>query len=105
MKSKKACCEICKKEFPLEELFPISLIRPSLLKTINVENGSNGYICYPDMRELRSNLIEKVLEEHRGELSNLDQEVVESLEKHELVTQDINEIFEDEMTFGERASG
>ena len=104
---KKACCEICKKEYEMDGLFPLALIRSSLYETIKKDHpecNSEGYICYQDLKEIRSHHVEKLLEEHRGALSDLDKEVMESLKKHAIVARNINKQFQKKMTFSERIS-
>ena len=44
------------------------------------------------------------MEDEIGELTALDQEVVESLERHEILASDISKQFERKLTFGERLS-
>jgi uncharacterized membrane protein len=48
--------------------------------------------------------VKEVLEDEIGELSALDQEVIESLEQHEILSSDIIKQFERKLTFGERLS-
>ena len=48
--------------------------------------------------------MKEVLEDEIGELSALDQEVVESLREHEILSSDIAKQFEKKLTFGERLS-
>ena len=48
--------------------------------------------------------MKEVLEDEIGELSALDQEVVESLQAHEILSSDIAKQFEKKLTFGERLS-
>jgi uncharacterized membrane protein len=45
-----------------------------------------------------------VLEDELGELSALDNEVIESLQQHEILASNIAEQFETKLTFGERLS-
>jgi uncharacterized membrane protein len=83
------------------------LIRPSLLEFIkkklpDVDN--NGFICFRDLGEFRKDYVKEVLEDEIGELSALDQEVVESLEQHEILSADIGKQFERKLTFGEQLS-
>jgi uncharacterized membrane protein len=83
------------------------LIRPSLLEFIKKklpEVDSKGFICFQDLGEFRKDYVKDVLEEEIGELSALDQEVVESLEQHELLSADIGKQFERKLTFGEQLS-
>jgi len=79
------------------------LIRPSLLeftkrKVPDLDN--KAFICFEDLGEFRKDYVKEVLEDEIGELSALDQEVIESLEQHEILSSDIEKQF----TFGERLS-
>jgi len=83
------------------------LIRPSLLEFIKKklpDLDSKGFICFDDLGEFRKDYIKEVLEDEIGELSALDQEVIESLEQHEILSSDISKQFERKLTFGERLS-
>jgi uncharacterized membrane protein len=83
------------------------LIRPSLLEFIkkklpDVDN--KDFVCFQDLGEFRKDYVKEVLEDEIGELSALDQEVVESLEQHEILSADLSKQFEKKLTFGERLS-
>jgi uncharacterized membrane protein len=83
------------------------LIRPSLLEFIKKklpDLDSKGFICLADLGEFRKDYIKEVLEDEIGELSALDQEVIESLEQHEILSSDLSKQFERKLTFGERLS-
>lgn len=83
------------------------LIRPSLLEFIKKETPgleSKGFICFDDLGEFRKDYVKDVLQEEIGELSALDQEVIESLQQHEILSSDISKQFEKKLTFGERLS-
>lgn len=99
-------CLICKKEYSEKFLFPTALMRPSLSDYIKKANGcaEDGYICPFDLRRMRSDHIESLLEEERGQLSKLDQEVLESFEQHDILTEDLSKKFERDSTFGERCA-
>src|SRR3954471_693684 len=100
-------CQICKKtKSPNSGMIP-ELIRPSLLEFIKrqlPDLDSKAFICFEDLGEFRKDYVKEVLEDEIGELSALDQEVVESLEQHEILSSDIEKQFEKELTFGERLS-
>ena len=55
-------------------------------------------------RRLPQGYVKDVLEEEIGELSALDEEVIESLHQHEILSSDIEKQFEKKLTFGERLS-
>jgi uncharacterized membrane protein len=100
-------CQICKKhKSPLGGMLA-ELIRPSLLEFIKKETpalDSKGFICFDDLGEFRKDYVKDVLQKEIGELSALDQEVIESLQQHEILSSDISKQFEKKLTFGERLS-
>jgi uncharacterized membrane protein len=100
-------CQVCKKPKPPHSGMIAELIRPSLLEFIKKklpDLDSKGFICFDDLGEFRKDYIKEVLEDEIGELSALDQEVIESLEQHEILSSDISKQFERKLTFGERLS-
>jgi uncharacterized membrane protein len=100
-------CQICKKSKSPHSGMIAELIRPSLLEFIKKQVpdlDATGFICFDDLGEFRKDYIKEVLEDEIGELSVLDQEVIESLEQHEILSSDISKQFERKLTFGERLS-
>jgi len=100
-------CQVCKKPKPPNSGMIAELIRPSLLEFIKKklpDLDSKAFICLDDLGEFRKDYIKEVLEDEIGELSALDQEVIESLEQHEILSSDIEKQFEKKLTFGERLS-
>ena len=100
-------CHVCKKPKPPNSGMIAELIRPSLLEFIKKklpDLESKAFICLADLGEFRKDYIKEVLEDEIGELSALDQEVIESLEQHEILSSDISKQFERKLTFGERLS-
>ena len=100
-------CQDCKKPKSPNSGMIAELIRPSLLEFIKKklpDLDSSGFICLDDLGEFRKDYIKEVLEDEIGELSVLDQEVIESLEQHEILSSDIEKQFERKLTFGERLS-
>jgi len=83
------------------------LIRPSLLEFIKKQVpdlDSKAFICFEDLGNFRKDYVKEVLEDEIGELSALDNEVIQSLEQHEILSADISKQFEKKLTFGERLS-
>src|SRR5438477_8591150 len=100
-------CQICKKAKPPNSGMIAELIRPSLLEFIKKklpDLDSKAFICLDDLGNFRKDYIKEVLEDEIGELSALDQEVIESLQQHEILSSDIIKQFEKKLTFGERLS-
>ena len=100
-------CQVCKKPKSPHSGMIAELIRPSLLEFIKKrvpDWDDKGFICLDDLGEFRKDYVKEVLEDEIGELSTLDQEVIESLEQHEILSSDIEKQFEKKLTFGERLS-
>jgi len=100
-------CEVCKKTKPPNSGMIAELIRPSLFEFIKKklpDLDSKGFICLDDLGEFRKDYIKEVLQDEIGELSVLDNEVIESLHQHEILASNIEEQFERKLTFGERLS-
>jgi uncharacterized membrane protein len=100
-------CQICKKTKSFHSGMVAELMRPSLLEFIKKRIpglDSKGFVCLNDLGEFRKEYVKEVLEEEIGELSALDQEVIESLQQHEILSNDLSKQFEKKLTFGERLS-
>ena len=98
-------CQICKQEFSYNKLFPINMIRNSLLETIRNDHpdiDTNGFICYPDLREIRTEYIEKLIKKDKGALTSFEKEVLDSLSSQDILAENVNKKFEKKLTFGQR---
>ena len=104
---KKKCdrCQICGKEFSLKKLFPGTLVRNGVVDLIvqkHPEWDGSKFICFDDLDNFRALYIEKIIKEDQGALSKLDDEVVESVKEHDLITEDINKKINADLSFGEK---
>lgn len=100
-------CQVCKQPKPSQEGVVVELIRPSLVEFMKkrVPDWDNeGFICFEDLGRFRKDYVREVLQDEVGELTALDHEVIESLREHEIVSSNISEEFQKELTFGERLS-
>lgn len=100
-------CQICNQRKTLKEVLPAEMVRDSVVATIKKKFpkwSSKGYICYADLNRFRIEHVQDVLETERGELSHLDEQVVKSLKKHDVMTRNVNEEFEKNLTLGQKLS-
>jgi len=100
-------CVICGRERPARDVTQLDVVRPSLFDRIKADNPdlpAEGYICSDDLDRFRSRYVSELLGEERGELTKLEQEVVQSLADHETLAENIEAEFEVHRTFGERLS-
>jgi uncharacterized membrane protein len=63
-----------------------------------------GYICSEDLNKYRIEFIKKTLEEEKGELSELEEEVVKSIKEQETVSKDLNTEYEQRVKFADKLS-
>lgn len=101
----KGKCEICNKHLPVSDLFPLKMIRTSVLNTALSQKGVldiEGYVCGKDLRQMRIDHIEKILYDDKGAFSRLEEDVLNSLKDQEVLSENINAKFDRELTLGER---
>jgi uncharacterized membrane protein len=100
-------CQVCKKPKSPHDGMVAELIRPSLLEFIKKrmpDIDGKDFICLEDLGKFRKEYVKDVLEDELGELSALDNEVIESLQQHEILSSDLIKQFETKLTFGQRLS-
>ena len=98
-------CAICGKEARDARAF--GMIRPAVAQAMLADHPdltANSIICGKHASPYRSRYVTEMLARERGELSDLEKQVVESLASEETVSENIEEEYEDERTFGERAA-
>lgn len=100
-------CPVCHLQKPEADLVPREFIHGGLVDLIKEKHPdyfqSRG-ICDSCLNDVRSQYIEDLLEESKGELTALDDEVVKSLKEHELVSRNVNDEYGQGLTFGQRLS-
>ncbi len=100
-------CIICGKEKLARDVTRLDVVRPSLLDRIRQDNPelpAEGFICSEDLDKFRSRYVAELLGQERGELTKLEQEVVQSLADHETLAENIEAEYSGHRTFGERLS-
>jgi uncharacterized membrane protein len=98
-------CQICKKPKKLSEVIPAELVsKPvtDIIKKDYPEFSSDGYICFSDLNHFRALYVKNVLETDKGELTTLENQVMKSLEEHEILSKNVNVEFDRKSTLGER---
>lgn len=104
---KTVSCPICNKSRKPSEVIAGYLVREPIVKLITKEHSAwttNDVICLDDLNHYRAEFVEDVLEEDKGELTALEQDVLKSLNDEELLSKDINKEFDRKLTLGERTA-
>ncbi|ACD89547.1 protein of unknown function DUF1003 [Chlorobium limicola DSM 245] len=80
-------------------------VRPAVSELIRRETGSwdeNGWICLDDLQLYQHRYIQQLLETEKGELSQLDHDVLRAMKEQELLSKNPDIDFDAELTFGQR---
>lgn len=101
-------CVICGKDKPARDVMRLDVVRPVVIdriKTVFPDLPAEGFICVDDLDEYRGRYVSELLRSERGELTQLETEVVQSLADHETLAENIEaEYAAGHRTFGERLS-
>jgi len=100
-------CAICHRKVPAGDLEPIELLRPGIAELIHADHpdlGPGSTICREDLNKVRAAYVTRTIEEERGELSEIEEEVVQKLAAQELVSENVNTEFDERATMGQRVA-
>jgi uncharacterized membrane protein len=103
--TKNMVCNICGKTKARPMMMPASLVRNAVaeqIKTSYPDWKPEGYICLGDLNRFRMKYIQNLLESEKGELTALDHEVLESLQRHEILSSNVDAEFEKDQPLGEK---
>lgn len=64
--------------------------------------SSDSFICRPDLTHYRIEYVHSLLKSEKGELTDLEREVISSMQRHELITKNIETEFDQKKTLGEK---
>ncbi len=101
----RAVCQICGQSHKGVPLLPASLIRPRLAERIAREVpgwSADGHICLEDLNRFRARYVETLLEEGVGEITALEQSVVERIARHETLATNVDAEFDRALSLSER---
>ena len=104
---KKEQCFVCKNEYPENELIVGHGIRHEIeniiVKSVPKWNDSNK-ICKTDFDKYRSIYIKTIIEEETGNIKELENEVLKSINENDIITENINSQMKEKMSFGDKLS-
>ena len=107
MKREKKICQICHRDSHQVDIVPSGVVRPAIAEIIKArfpDWSKKGYICQDDLKKFRYDYLRQVLEAEKGELSNLEIEVIKKLNQFESVVEDVDHEYDTKLTFGQRLS-
>jgi uncharacterized membrane protein len=98
-------CPICELSKPMVEGRLASLVQGpagELIRQQHPDWDASHVICMSCLNGFRTRYVAKALEEQRGELSNVENAVIESLQEQALLSRNMETEFDTKLTFGER---
>ncbi len=100
-------CAVTRKLRPRKELMLLDALRPELADFIRREHpklAEDALISKSAVNAYRSRYVEELLREEHGEFTELDRQVTESIANQDTIAENVEQEFESERTFGERAA-
>lgn len=89
------------------ELVTAHLVRPVVIDVIKRTLpgwSDEGYICVDDLNHFRYEYVRSLVEAEKGELSDLETQVLDSISRQDILSTLVDQDFELKLTFGQRLS-
>ncbi len=100
-------CEVCGKGAAAAELVMAQLVRPVLVDIIKKscpDWSDAGFICVADLDRFRYDYVRSLVEAEKGELSDLEKEVLQSIARNEILSTHVDKELDSNLTMGQRLS-
>lgn len=100
-------CPVCKEERAIGDGMHGELVRDPIAKIIRKkypEWSAKEVTCISCLNHLNGKHVQETLKTAKGELSDLEDEVVRSFEEHDVLSKNLNAEFDRGLTFGERVA-
>ncbi len=107
VRERRVRCALTGKLRPRKELVLVDSLRPELADFIRREHpdlAEDALASKAAVNAYRSRYVEELLREEHGEFTELDRQVTESIANQDTIAENVEQEFESERTFGERAA-
>ena len=98
-------CLVCKKNDLSKKLIPMGTVRKVITEEIAKDFPAwsvQDYICQADLTKYRMQYVQSILTSEEGEVSNLEYEVIHSMQQHDLISKNVENKLDQRWSFGER---
>jgi uncharacterized membrane protein len=100
-------CQICGRDNKKTEVISSIIVRPAVSEIITKsfpDWDPEGYICRDDLQKFRKEYLHKLMIDEKGELSDLEKDVIDKLAEYESISENLEKEFSANLTFGEKLS-
>jgi hypothetical protein len=100
-------CVVNGKSYLPHEVKPMFAVNSSLVEFIKKQGfqiNSDGFISKVEFNKFKKLQLTELLEKENGELNNLQKDVLASFDNQDLMTANVDESFDTNLTFGQRTS-
>lgn len=97
--------DISGKEFSESVKINAKVVRPAILQKIKERHpnfSENGLLAVSELNEFRNLYIESTMQDELGSLSHLESEVLEALKQNQIISDNIDETIDENLTFGQK---
>ena len=104
---KKTTCDICHKEYSETEIYNGHGILHEIENIIRIDFpdwNDDKNICKSDFSNYRNRYISQIIEEEKGNIKDLEEDVLKSINDNELITENINSSIQEKMKIGDSIS-
>jgi len=102
-----ATCYISKKKHPLSELYKGHFLKKEIVDLIKKDFpdfNESDYISIESLNEYRKKYMATLLKQENAEISEMEEQVIESIAKNELLSKDLEEELSKDLTRGQRVA-
>jgi uncharacterized membrane protein len=102
-----ATCAVCERNLPRPTCTRISALRPLVAERLRKSHpglGEGDFICFDDLSKLRGEWVTEMLETRKGELARMEDQVLGSLRREEILARKLMREGARKGTFGQRAA-
>ena len=103
----KRVCQICGRDDKKAEVLSSIIVRPAISEIITKsfpDWDPEGFICRDDLQKFRKEYLHKLMIDEKGELSDLEKDVIDKLAEYESISENLEKDFTANLTFGEKLS-
>jgi len=100
-------CRVCGKTKPNSHLSEGEILRPAIFDAVRERTpdfGPRDRICNTDLNQFRADQVARLLADEKGELSVLEEDVLRAIREQEILTENVNQEFDEALTFGDSIS-